>query len=298
MTIENGSPRMMIDALALHRFRFTLEAVGSLSLPAFPGNEFHGGLGMMLARDAPEVFRVLYDEQDGSRPRPYMLHVPVFERDLSDGEPFYVDLTLFGLASAIFYACFDALAQLGKMGIGRERGRFAIRAVDAVKPDGQTPVFSREEGHGLFWDAATQLGELLVPPAAAPASACSVDFFTPLRLKQNNQLVRTPPALELLLQRILSRASQLAGAPLPAWREQVLDVASQARVASHDMCWHEWNRYSSRQQKVMPFGGLMGTVRYEGDNLQALLPYLRLAEWLHVGNKTTFGLGACRVTAG
>jgi CRISPR/Cas system endoribonuclease Cas6 (RAMP superfamily) len=40
----------------------------------------------------------------------------------------------------------------------------------------------------------------------------------------------------------------------------------------------------------------MGSVRYEGENLQAILPWLRLAEWLHVGNKTTFGLGACRVT--
>ncbi len=44
----------------------------------------------------------------------------------------------------------------------------------------------------------------------------------------------------------------------------------------------------------MKFGGLLGSISYEGD-LAPFMPYLALGEWLHVGGKTSFGLGRYRI---
>jgi hypothetical protein len=285
-----------IGALALHRFRFTLESVERLSLPIFSGSEFHGGLGMMLARHAPDAYQDLFAERESSRPRPYALYAHDLGRPLEAGEALTLDLTLIGAAAAHFHACFNAMMLLGEAGIGKNRGRFCITDVQTIKTSEDEQVFSRATGHALFWDSTTRVSEILSVSSTGPASACTVKFVTPLRLKQANELVRTPPSLDMLLHRILSRTAQLAGVPLPAIRHQIREIAHPARIAHHDTRWQEWSRYSARQRKAMPFGGLVGSVRYEGKHLQAIVPWLRLAEWLHVGNKTTFGLGACRVT--
>lgn len=47
----------------------------------------------------------------------------------------------------------------------------------------------------------------------------------------------------------------------------------------------------------MKFGGLLGSITYFG-NVGIFLPYLALGQWVHVGGKSTFGLGAYRMVAG
>ena len=186
--------------------------------------------------------------------------------------------------------------RLGEVGVGKGRGHFTICDVAAIKPSGEVPLFSRDGGHTLLWDAAVRVDEILCASVREPATACTMAFLTPLRLKEGNQLLRTPPTLETLLHRVLGRAAQLAGVSALPLRQHLLESARPAQITHQNTHWQNWGRYSARQKKAMPFGGLMGEVRYEGDNLQELIPWLRVAEWLHVGNKTTFGLGACRVT--
>jgi len=70
-----------------------------------------------------------------------------------------------------------------------------------------------------------------------------------------------------------------------AFAEQAEDIH-----ASHQLYWCQWERYSQRQQQKMTFGGVMGTLQLNGD-LTPFLPLLQLGQWLHVGNKTTFGMG-------
>ncbi|MFN3595527.1 MAG: CRISPR system precrRNA processing endoribonuclease RAMP protein Cas6, partial [Thiobacillaceae bacterium] len=69
-----------------------------------------------------------------------------------------------------------------------------------------------------------------------------------------------------------------------------------AAIDSHKrLRWQDWTRYSSRQQKKMDLGGVVGEWRLVGD-LSPFAPFLHLGQWLHVGKEATFGLGGYRLT--
>lgn len=64
---------------------------------------------------------------------------------------------------------------------------------------------------------------------------------------------------------------------------------------TQDLHWHDWTRYSSRQQQEMTLGGVLGRWTLQFDTpatLAALWPWLWLGQWLHVGKNATMGMGA------
>jgi hypothetical protein len=68
------------------------------------------------------------------------------------------------------------------------------------------------------------------------------------------------------------------------------ELAANVNVQAQHLRWHDWERYSNRQQTRMTLGGVLGRVRYVGE-LGPFLPYLRLGELIHVGKNSAFGLG-------
>jgi CRISPR/Cas system endoribonuclease Cas6 (RAMP superfamily) len=56
--------------------------------------------------------------------------------------------------------------------------------------------------------------------------------------------------------------------------------------------WHEWTRFSSRQDTRMQMGGLLGDLTLGGPGLPTFWSSLWYGQWVHVGKGTSFGLGA------
>ena len=75
-----------------------------------------------------------------------------------------------------------------------------------------------------------------------------------------------------------------------------VDLAARARDIQCEVNFRpcDWQRYSHRQQQVMEFRGVLGSLTLTGD-LQPFLPFLEAGLWLHVGNKTTFGMGGYQI---
>jgi hypothetical protein len=67
--------------------------------------------------------------------------------------------------------------------------------------------------------------------------------------------------------------------------------------ATTALTWHDWTRWSSRQQQHMKLGGLMGRFRLPNGALADLWPLIWLGQYLHIGKNTSFGLGAYRIAA-
>jgi CRISPR/Cas system endoribonuclease Cas6 (RAMP superfamily) len=69
-------------------------------------------------------------------------------------------------------------------------------------------------------------------------------------------------------------------------------------ASSSQLTWHDIARYSNRQGKHIPMGGLLGQVQLIGktDDLKWLIPYLWQCQWLNIGKETGMGLGVYQIT--
>ncbi len=148
-------------------------------------------------------------------------------------------------------------------GIGRERGRFSLECVrQEVQPGAGPwePVYDTRDG------AYRPIHP--TPPAPPPApERARLRIRTPLRIKHDGRFVgprdfRLPDLLRHLYSRLQRLALLYGGQP------ETLDCAQAAplaaplaaglRLDAADLVWHDWTRYSSRQDTLMQLGGLMG----------------------------------------
>ena len=285
------------------QFEFEIHLNEAVSLPADKGSCLHGAFGEALARLGLSFRDYFFNPQPPPHwrsarqapPRPYILIPPLTDKtDYAAGESLNFGIVLFGAAIAHFMLVFAAFSHLGEfMGLGPQRGRFRIEQVQQLSAAGAVSLYQQPHWLGEVQTLNSQLILSLSPPAV---SRINVQHFTRLRLKAENQLLTTPPAFHLLLQRLISRINALAalygnGVLLePDEKHALLAEAETVRIESSTLQWRDWQRYSQRSNSAMPFGGLLGETVYAGE-LAPFVPWLSLGQWTGVGGKTSFGLG-------
>ena len=72
--------------------------------------------------------------------------------------------------------------------------------------------------------------------------------------------------------------------------KDLIQRARNIKTVKRALYWHDWERYSNRQDTRMKMGGFMGEITYEG-KLKEFWPYIKLGEYMHVGKGSGFGLG-------
>ncbi|MFA7243352.1 MAG: CRISPR system precrRNA processing endoribonuclease RAMP protein Cas6 [Sulfuricellaceae bacterium] len=294
-----------LAGFSIARFRFTLEALSAMPMPDYKGSIFRGSLGMALNRLFPPAYRELFRDGDGNDDpiRPYVLLPPLDNESSYPVEhTFECGLTLFGAAIRHALACFGAMDYLGNIGLGKARGRFRVLRIEVFRPEGWGECFNRNEGfsgHPTPFSARDFLERL---PDMRPDSI-ELLLRTPLRLKSENRLLGTAPGFGVLMSRLIGRLNLLSMAiqntPLlnHEQKHSLLALAEKIETVESDWHWEDWSRYSARQREWMKFGGLLGRLAYRGE-LAPFFPYLKLAEIVHMGGRTPFGLGYVQVVPG
>ncbi|WP_374326924.1 CRISPR system precrRNA processing endoribonuclease RAMP protein Cas6 [Azonexus sp.] len=285
----------------LQRIRFIAGSLG-LHWPQYAGGILRGGFGMALRRVSPPAWDELFGREQGdSLFVPYMLVPPRHPAgECAAGERFEFELRLFGNAVRHYSACREALALLGKLGLGRERGQFVLLGAANVRPDQAAVV----DTTGGTWENPARLqpsgfARDWLAPVDGPVDAVSIVLETPLRLKHAGHLLGRAPSFGELWCRLHARITLAAGgAVLDRDTRRAMDEQAAAVMAGMQAVrWQDWTRYSARQGTEMKFGGLTGQLDYRG-NLSPFLPWLNLGSALGLGGKTTFGLGCYRLQSG
>jgi hypothetical protein len=286
----------MLDALPVLRARFTVRTESG-TWPRFKGFLLHGALGAVLARLAPAAFAALMGE--GEEPgRLYVLMPPLDEATrFVDGSLLRMEMTFLGPATTHLLPVTLALLQMGSEGIGKGAARFKLVSGEVVSPAGEAVFYSETSGFGHF--DLCSAGTIFRSAEGPVPEEIALHFESPLRLKADNRLVRQAPDFALLWQRLAGRLSLLANAcqapPMPsAFKREMTELAHKVVCEGHRLAWVEWSRHSSRQGAEMLFGGLVGEMRFRGP-LAPFVPWFALADYVHLGGKTTFGLGATRL---
>jgi CRISPR/Cas system endoribonuclease Cas6 (RAMP superfamily) len=132
---------------------------------------------------------------------------------------------------------------------------------------------------------------------AGPVERVTLEFMTPTRLRQDADLVVRPEFATLataLLRRVSVLAEVHCGVQPRVNAREILASAADVKVEESKLRWHDWERYSARQDARMALGGFVGRVTFTG-LLAPWLPVLRLGEVIRVGKGTAFGLGKYRL---
>jgi len=308
-------------ALTLACFRFTLEALDPLHLPVYKGSALRGGFGHVFKRTVcvqPQVprcdacllagtcaYAYLFETRPppGSDvlrthqavPQPFVIQPPLDRRTgIPAGEHLEFGLVLVGHAVGYLPYFLVVFRELGEVGLGHRRGKYALQEVRAVHPlrRQEQPVYDGETllGTGLPVTAdevADWAGQL-------PSGRLTVRFLTPARLKHGGEYAQGAVDFHVLVRALLRRLSSLAyfhcgerwEADYPGWVARAERVEA---VETH-LGWMEWKRYSGRQARRIEMGGVVGSVTYAGD-LAPFRPLLALGMLAHVGKGTVFGNG-------
>ena len=211
------------------------------------------------------------------------------------GQELSFNLVLVGRANDYLPYFVYAFEELGKMGIGKGRGRYRLTAISDLD--------------GSVYDCRTRTlrpGETVALPVLADNGETgkdgerevSITFLTPARIVYGRRLVSDLEFKVLvtsLLRRLLLLGHFHCNQNGGGWdHKAMIGRAEKVEKVQDSLSWRDWERYSGRQKTRMKMGGLVGTVTYRGE-IEPFLSLLRAGEVLHVGKGTAFGLGKYRL---
>jgi hypothetical protein len=322
----------MLGAFACGRLHFVLQAETALRLSAFAGATLRGGFGHVFKRTVctwppgdcprcllkntcayPYVFETApppgAEKLRGLEqiPRPYVLEPPESGacQSYRPGERFDFRLVLVGCSLDYLPYFLFTFRELGRTGLGADRGRFSVQEVHAEGPAGSRRIYAAAEN--VLHDGGDRItaADLAVPPAVAaagtPPRALALHFQTPARIRTDGAL-RAELTFQDVVRALLRRLSSLCyfhcGCELQVDFKGLIEGACRFRTVRSELRWEEQDRYSGRQQQRIEMGGVLGRVVFEAVETEMWRPYLPLlaaGEWVHVGKGTVMGLGKYRV---
>ncbi|MCA3176816.1 MAG: CRISPR system precrRNA processing endoribonuclease RAMP protein Cas6 [Burkholderiales bacterium] len=310
---------MKHDMLPIARYRLTATLRAPLRLPDYAGSLLRGQFGAALRHIAcmtrqptctgcplqttcpyPRIFEAVPPSSHtlqsfSAIPNAYVIEPPPLGMVHYDaGQDLVFHMVLAGAAreqlALILFAWQRALAQ----GLTKQRVVADLVQVDWVNAEQQPQQ---------IWSASVPtLSEhpaILAVPAAPPApKQLRLHINTPLRLQQQGRALGLTELEPRTLLAALTRRLALVlefHAGQSHWGEQVPRLVTLATQVQdqRQLRWHDWVRYSSRQQQEMTLGGVLGTWNLiaPGEVLAELWSWLWLGQWLHVGKNATMGMG-------
>ena len=171
-----------------------------------------------------------------------------------------------------------AVGRMGEMGIGSERAPFEVAGVEFMGPEGPLRRGGPHEVSPPPCQVSV-LGEAAVELRLETPLRIEIDG-TPLRAWSTREFVRS------LVRRAWVLAEFYGGERAHPPRPESLSCET-SDVRVH---WDDRSRYSARQDRKVPTGGLMGSVTLS--NLDPLLAWLlSRGSLLQVGKGTAMGMG-------
>jgi len=304
--------------LALVRLRLSAVFAQPLALPANAGPLLRSVFGAALRQGAcstgapscdgcpllrgcayPALFRTpprdtQFDQRFSEVPNPYVIEPPALgARLLAAGEPLHWHMVLIGAdAQRRLPLVLAAWQRALHNGLGPRRVRGELSAPALIADTGCCHPLTAAD----VQRAASQPAVLALPPAPAHAAAAQLHFQTPLRLQHNGRpLSADALSPRLLASHLLRRCNlmldlHLGIRPAPFDAPALVALAETLSDDRSLLQWHDGSRWSARQQRDTPLGGLLGRWTLRG-SLSPLLPWLWLGQWLHLGKGATQGLG-------
>jgi len=302
--------------IAWQGFNFHLHPVEEIILPNFKGSTLRGGFGNAFKRVVcalkksechdcllkekciyAYVFETIpppdtkYMRKYPSAPHPFIIEPPLEDKTVYDSnEDMVFRLILIGRAIDYLPYFIYTFDELGKIGIGRQRGKYKLKEVWSEN--------ERIYDSGGSIKKVTEQSSITISfdydQTDDPDEEILIRFITPTRIVFNGHLT-VDLEFHILIRNLLRRIALLSyfhcsGDPGCIDFKRIISEASKVRMVERNLVWHDLERYSFRKKMRMKLGGFVGSIRFAG-NIRPFMPLLKAGEILHVGRATAFGLG-------
>lgn len=314
------------DKLSIAAYRFVLSPLEPMELPAYKGALLRGGFGATFKQmvcpegdpqsctpcrrrnDCPYGYVFETSPPEGSQvlrnlsdvPTPFVIEPPLDQRThYRPGDELEFQLVLVGQGINYLPYFFVVFEELGRAGLGRDRSRYRVELVEMVDPlaGATATLYTASGGLLVVGDTSLTYAHLAERAARLPPQRITLRFQTPTRIKHQDRFVSRPD-FHVLVRALLRRVSSLLYFHCgELWQPdfgQLIASAAGVEMASAEVEWADWERYSTRQRQHMNLGGFVGEVTYAGD-LGPFRPLLAIGELVHVGKGAVFGLGRYRL---
>ena len=336
------------------RFEFQISPKEPLILPSYKGSTLRGGFGNAFKKvvcalkksDCAEcilkekcVYSYIFEtpppsdtkimRKYTSAPHPFIIEPPPEKkRGYTPKDEIKFGLTLIGRAVDYLPYFIYTFDELGKMGIGKGRGKYELMAVrtnptlkkggrgDFQKNDSEIIYSSNTKTLKSFTLSYLPIAFTKDTPSVPVIPACQesflktdsgqarmtagnpqllmLNFLTPTRIIYNSHLT-LDLEFHMLIRQLLRRISLLSyfhcSIDTSAWDfKGIIEKSKELIVKQRNLRWYDWERYSARQDTRMKMGGFVGEITFEG-NIEPFMPIIKAGEVLHVGKGTSFGLG-------
>ncbi|MCS7239418.1 MAG: CRISPR system precrRNA processing endoribonuclease RAMP protein Cas6 [Thermoguttaceae bacterium] len=228
-------------------------------------------------------------------PHPFVFEPPPpGTKHVKAGDTAVVGLVLVGKAVDMLPYIYVALDELGRHGLGRDRVPFQLERITTEQGH---PVWDRSQSRRFSIPDYIRLN---LDPGPDRQAVFTLEFQSPTRVVVQGKLTKSPELIDIvktLVRRVFLLRYFHCGGCIEPLSTAFLEAAASARLIRSELSWQDWERFSGRQKRRIPIGGLVGRVVFQGD-LGRLRPLLAAGEFVHVGKNTTFGLGKFRIYEG
>lgn len=280
-------------------------------LPRYLGSAWRGAIGANLKRltcPFPErrecgaciirehcPYFALYEKsgeihsaKDGVRPYVFYPHSGANSAPTPN---FSLDVSLFGSAVCYLPILWQAILMTAETGLGADRRSFEISRIEQQTAGTWYSLPVDSEGFRQS-RGPLKLSDCLGAPPCFP---WRFRLMTPVRLRrQGRYLSQMDWAFFLagIAQRLETLLVQFQqGRPMgaEAWKKLQGLFQLEAKIV-HSLHWQDWQRYSNRQRRKVPMGGLVGAFTIE-QAPASWWPWLEAAVLTHVGKGAAMGMG-------
>lgn len=326
-------PHSLYPNLSINKLKVIIQTERELPLSFYLGSTWRGILGWQLKQlicpfsirkdcqaclitEQCPYYLLLEKEETGPPgvfdvPRGYIFYAPRqrFRHEL------VLEISLFGYCCKFLPALIQALALAQQQGLGKERTQFSIKEIQETIP-GQTPsnfdlgqdILKQVQGPFSIsdWLGVDELRENQI---------YELKIKTPLRLRRKGKYLNSldfPFFFSSIARRlealsaIFEEQEHLGKERWQSLQGQFASLDKLTRVNGQisytydpesyveDVVWRDFKRYSNRQRKKVPMGGIVGNVQINTSQ-PWFGPWLKTAELIHVGKGAAMGLGRIEV---
>lgn len=270
--------------------RLSCEESGNL--PLFLGSTLRGVLGWSLLKSKSNIYSYLFesnvaDSVKAHLVKPYIIEPPKPKNYYQKGEEMIFTLILLGDANLYGPELARILIEQKLFGLGARRIPFKLLSIT----HGKTLK--------TIWDVEAEnlnIANMIaspIYPEKQKGNWVSIQIQTPLRIRRQGNLV-VKPDFPTIIRNITTRMRELTeyygGFVNYEEIETICELSKAIHLVSSNIYYKQVDRFSSKSNEKMDFTGIMGTLSFEG-NLDVFVPWLNVAQLLHIGRNTTFGCG-------